>query len=224
MVRQKYSLAKCSLCAKKANFPIMKIKDAIFVGSSLAYRQCPNTAKPELALIGRSNVGKSSLINMVLDRKKLAKTSSRPGKTQHINHFLINDQWYLVDLPGYGWSQVSKVKKEAWKKMVTDYLLYRENLACVCVLVDSRLKPQKIDIEFINWLGKSRVPFIIIFTKADKQAKQKLQTNLTVFKQVLSTYWEALPTFLVTSAYHRTGRVALLDCINSIVHKKSSRK
>ncbi|MCG8339734.1 MAG: ribosome biogenesis GTP-binding protein YihA/YsxC [Cytophagales bacterium] len=200
----------------------MKIKEAIFVASSVAYEKCPNNEKPAFALIGRSNVGKSSLINMLLDRKNLAKTSNKPGKTQLINYFLVNNQWYLVDLPGYGWAQVSKEKRKQWKKMITDYLLYRENLLCVFVLVDARLTPQKIDIEFINWLGKNQVPFVIILTKVDKQPQQKTQANFATFKKALLNYWEELPKFFETSSRDKTGREEFLNYIESIIHQNKS--
>ncbi len=151
----------------------MKIKTVVFSGSSVSYTQCPQAEKPELALMGRSNVGKSSLINMLLDHKQLAKTSGKPGKTQLINHFLVNDVWYFVDLPGYGWAQVGKTKRQQWAKMVKAYLLHRKQLSFVLVLVDARHEPQKLDIAMINWLGKNHIPFFILLTKADKNAKQQ---------------------------------------------------
>ena len=195
----------------------MKIKEAVFTGSSASYQQCPQDKRPEIALIGRSNVGKSSLINMLLGRKHLAKVSGRPGKTQLINHFLVNEAWYLVDLPGYGWAQVSQATRQQWEKMIRDYLLYREHLSCVFVLVDARLKPQKVDIAFINWLGKNQIPFAILLTKADKETKQQVQTNLTALKDTLLNDWKALPALLTTSSRDQTGRAALLGYIQRII-------
>lgn len=188
----------------------MKIKTAIFAGSSANHTQCPQSLRPELALMGRSNVGKSSLINMLLGRKQLAKTSNTPGKTQLINHFLINDTWYLVDLPGYGWAKVSLTKKQQWEKMVKAYLRYREQLNLVLVLVDARHTPQKLDIAMISWLGQHKLPFVILLTKADKASKQQVEKNLEALQQVLSNHWEVLPKVFVTSSRDRTGHEALL--------------
>lgn len=195
----------------------MKFKAAAFVSSSANYKQCPQDRRPEIALIGRSNVGKSSLINMLLGNKRLAKVSGRPGKTQLINHFLVNETWYLVDLPGYGWAQVSQITRQQWKRMIYDYLLYRENLNYIFVLVDARLKPQKIDIAFINWLGRKQIPFAILLTKADKASKQQVQANLTALKATLLHDWEALPELLVTSSRDQTGKAALWGYIQHIV-------
>jgi GTP-binding protein len=191
----------------------MKIKTAVFVGSSTAYTQCPQTSRPELALMGRSNVGKSSLINMLLGRKHLAKISSRPGKTQLINHFLINDAWHLVDLPGYGWAQAGKVQRQQWEKMVRAYLLHRKQLSFVLVLVDARHQPQKLDLAMINWLGEHQIPFFILLTKADKDSKQQVSKNLTTLRRVLSNDWEEHLQVFVTSSRDRTGREELLHCI-----------
>lgn len=154
---------------------------------------------------------------MLLGRKHLAKVSGRPGKTQVINHFLVNEAWYLVDLPGYGWAQVSQATRQQWEKMIRDYLLYREHLSCVFVLVDARLKPQKVDIAFINWLGKNQIPFAILLTKADKETKQQVQTNLTALKDTLLNDWKALPVLLITSSRDQTGRAALLSYIQHII-------
>lgn len=180
------------------------------MGSSAAYTQCPQTSVPELALMGRSNVGKSSLINMLLSRKHLAKTSKKPGKTQLINHFLINNAWHLVDLPGYGWAKVCKAKRQQWAKMVKAYLLHRTQLSFVLVLIDARHQPQKSDMALITWLGANNIPFVILLTKADKDAKQQVQKNLAMLTKVLSSDWEVLPQVFVTSSRDRTGREELL--------------
>ena len=176
----------------------MQIKSSEFVISNTDYLNCPKTEKPEYAFIGRSNVGKSSLINMLTGRTKLAKTSGKPGKTQLINHFLINGEWYLVDLPGYGWAQVSKSLKEKWDEMIRTYLLRRENLFNVFVLIDSRISPQKVDLDFINWLGEKEIPFSIIFTKADKKNNAKIQSSIANFKNKLSEEWEELPAIFIS--------------------------
>jgi len=191
----------------------MKIKTVVFSGSSASHTQCPQVSRPELAFMGRSNVGKSSLINMLLGRKQLAKTSSKPGKTQLINHFLVNEGWYLVDLPGYGWAQVGKTKRQQWARMIKTYLLHRRQLSLVLVLVDARHEPQKIDIALINWLGKHHIPFIILLTKADKNSKQQINKNLTMLKHVLESTWEVLPQVLITSSQNGMGREELLHCI-----------
>ena len=193
------------------------VKSAEFVKSSSDYRQSPKADRAEFAFIGRSNVGKSSLINALVNKKDLAKTSSQPGKTQLINHFLIDLQWYLVDLPGYGYAKVSKSSREVWGKMIRNYILKRENLLNVYVLVDSRLTPQKIDIEFINFLGENAVPFTIVFTKIDKQSAGKTEENLEVYKQELLKYWEELPNIILTSSEKRKGLDELLDSIKSII-------
>jgi GTP-binding protein len=193
------------------------VKSAEFVKSSSDYRQSPKADRAEFAFIGRSNVGKSSLINALVNKKDLAKTSSQPGKTQLINHFLIDSQWYLVDLPGYGYAKVSKSSREVWGKMIRNYILKRENLLNVYVLVDSRLTPQKIDIEFINFLGENAVPFTIVFTKIDKQSTGKTEENLEVYKQELLKYWEELPNIILTSSEKRKGLDELLDSIKSII-------
>lgn len=194
----------------------MKIKSAEFVISNTDYKKCPAPDKPEYAFIGRSNVGKSSLINMLTGRSKLAKTSGKPGKTQLINHFLINDNWFLVDLPGYGWAQVSKTLKEKWDKMIREYLINRENLYNVFVLVDSRIPPQKIDLEFIQWLGERGVPLSIIFTKADKRNSPKIQTAIADFKKELKRTWEEIPPIFITSSVNKTGQKEILSFISDI--------
>ncbi len=195
----------------------MIVKSAEFVKSSSIYKECPVADMPEFAFIGRSNVGKSSLINMLVGKKDLAKTSSQPGKTQLINHFIINKDWYLVDLPGYGYAKTSMDNRKKWRKMIDDYLLKRENLLTVFVLVDSRLEPQKIDIEFINFLGENSVPLSIIFTKTDKQSEKKNEESLQRFKEKLSEYWDELPEILLTSSENKAGREDVLEKIESII-------
>lgn len=194
---------------------------AEFLVSNSDYQKCPTLNKPEYAFIGRSNVGKSSLINMLTNNQKLAKTSGKPGKTQLINHFKINDDWYLVDLPGYGWAKVSKENREKWNLMIRNYILHRENLFCLFVLIDSRLEPQKVDLEFINWLGESGIPIALVFTKTDKQSTNKTQQNIELFKKTLSTTWEKLPDILVTSSVNKTGREELLNYIQEINQNQS---
>mgnify|MGYP001797147946 CR=1 FL=1 len=189
------------------------IKTSQFVKSSASYLQCPNQNVPEIALIGRSNVGKPSLINMLLERNHLAKVSGRPGKTQLINHFLVDGAWHLVDLPGYGWAKVSKKQRQQWMPMVKQYLLRRAQLHSVLVLLDIRLPPQKIDLAFINWLGESKVPFALIFTKADKESKQQAQRNQVAFQKALHETWEELPKIMVTSAKDGTGKEEVLKYI-----------
>lgn len=195
----------------------MILKTAEFVKSSQHFEQCPEPKLPEFAFIGRSNVGKSSLINMLVDKKDLAKTSSQPGKTQLINHFLINEEWYLVDLPGYGYAKTSMENRKKWRKMIEDYLLKRVNLLTVFVLIDSRLEPQKIDLEFINFLGENQVPITLIFTKTDKQSAKKTEESLERFKETLSEYWEELPEIILTSSEKRVGREDVLETINKII-------
>lgn len=194
----------------------MIIKSAEFVQCVTDWQKCPSPNLPEYAFIGRSNVGKSSLINMLMKNNKLAKTSSKPGKTQTINHFLINKNWYLVDLPGYGYASISKAMREKWQKMIRDYLTKRENLQLVFVLVDSRLEPQKIDIEFINQLGKDDIPFAIIFTKTDKISAPKIQSNVQKFYNKLAEQWEEMPYRLLSSSESGRGREEILDFIEQI--------
>ncbi|MCQ2273797.1 MAG: ribosome biogenesis GTP-binding protein YihA/YsxC [Bacteroidales bacterium] len=194
----------------------MEIKKAEFVVSNSDYRKCPKTDLPEYAFIGRSNVGKSSLINMLTRTKGLAKTSVRPGKTQLINHFLINNEWYLVDLPGYGYARISKSSREKWQKMIVDYMLQREELVNVFVLVDSRIPPQKIDLEFISFLGQNGVPMSIIFTKIDKQKQREIAATVNEYKRVLSEEWEELPEMLMTSSVTGFGRDTVLTRIDEI--------
>jgi GTP-binding protein len=194
----------------------MSIKNAKFIISNTDYKKCPAADKPEFAFIGRSNVGKSSLINMLCNNYKLAKVSGRPGKTQLINHFLIDDQWYLVDLPGYGYAKVSKSEKAKWGPMIQDYLLNRENLSCVFVLIDSRHEPQKIDMEFIGWLGDNQVPMALIFTKADKQSPNKTQSSVAKFRKFFLKEWEHMPPYFVTSSLKKQGQEEVLAFIDEI--------
>ncbi|MFN3404027.1 MAG: ribosome biogenesis GTP-binding protein YihA/YsxC [Cytophagaceae bacterium] len=194
----------------------MNITKSSFITSKKNYKESPAPDKFEIAFIGRSNVGKSSLINMLAGHKGLAKTSSRPGKTQLINHFLINNEMYWVDLPGYGWARVSKENRENWEKMVKDYILYRENLYCLFVLIDSRLEPQKIDIDFINWLGEKGVPFAIVYTKADKLSRSQTLASTQRFNKELSKFWQELPVTFVTSSETGEGKNELLDYIQEI--------
>ncbi len=194
----------------------MLIKTAEYLQSEADWRKCPSPNLPEYAFIGRSNVGKSSLINMLVNNKSLAKTSSKPGKTQTINHFLINKNWYLVDLPGYGFAKISKTTREKWQKMISDYLLFRENLQVVFVLVDARLEPQQIDIDFINNLGEKGIPFAIIFTKTDKNSSGKTMSNMQKMKNVLTETWEELPLMLKSSAISGAGKEEILNFIEEI--------
>ena len=194
----------------------MEIKKAEFVVSNTDYRKCPNLGLPEYAFIGRSNVGKSSLINMLTNHKGLAKTSIRPGKTQLINHFIINNEWYLVDLPGYGYARTSKTSREKWQKMITDYMLKREALVNVFVLVDSRIPPQQIDLEFINFLGMNGIPLTIVFTKIDKQKQREVAATVNAYKRILSETWEELPEMMMTSSVTRYGRDHVLNRIEEI--------
>lgn len=194
----------------------MDIKTAKFITSSSNISQCPPADLPEFAFIGRSNVGKSSLINMLTNHKKLAKVSSKPGKTQLINHFLIDEEWYLVDLPGYGWAKVSKTEKEKWGAMIHDYIIERKSLINLFVLIDSRLKPQPVDVEFINWLGEKGIPFSLIFTKADKQSKNKTQSAIAKYKRFLKQYWVELPTIFVTSSVNKDGKDEVITYIRDL--------
>jgi GTP-binding protein len=191
----------------------MEIKQAEFVSSESDVRKCPPAAKPEFAFIGRSNVGKSSLLNMLTNRKNLAKTSNKPGKTQTINHFIINDLWYLVDLPGYGYASVSKEKRAGFGKIIENYILQRENLNCLFILLDIRLEPQKIDLEFIQWAGEKEIPLCLIFTKADKLTKNQLNRNASMYKATLLKQWEDLPPLVVTSSTSKAGREEVLSFI-----------
>lgn len=194
----------------------MEITSAEFVISNSRADMCPKTNLPEYAFIGRSNVGKSSLINMLTKQPKLAMTSSTPGKTLLINHYLINKQWYLVDLPGYGYAQRGKKMMEKIQKLIEYYVLEREAMTCLFVLVDSRHEPQNIDLEFIEWLGENGIPFAIVFTKADKQTIGKTKSNVQHYLNILQEQWEELPPYFVTSAEKKTGREELLNYIEQI--------
>ena len=194
----------------------MLIKSAEFVVSNSRVEKCPTTGLPEYAFIGRSNVGKSSLINMLTGRKGLAMTSQKPCKTQLINHFIINKEWHLVDLPGYGYARLSKDGRDGLRRMIEDYVLERRELVCLFVLLDARLEPQKIDLEFIEWLGEESVPFALVFTKADKLSKGKLSANISAYKDRLLEAWEELPPLFITSSEERTGREELLNYIEGL--------
>ena len=193
----------------------MVIKSASFLQSNTDISRLPKPDKPEYAFIGRSNVGKSSLINKLVQRKELAKTSSMPGKTITINHFIINDEWYLVDLPGYGFAKRSKTDREMWKKMLSDYMTKRTNLVNTFVLVDSRIEPQKLDLDFMAFMGENGLPFSIVFTKADKLGKNKLAENIRLYKEELLKEWEELPPVFVTSAETGLGRDEILDAVEN---------
>jgi GTP-binding protein len=186
------------------------IKESRFISSSPALKGCPPPVEPEFAFIGRSNVGKSSLINMLTNKKGLAKTSSTPGKTRMINHFLINNSWYLVDLPGYGYAKVSKDKRSEFQKSILEYIGKRDTLYCLFVLIDCRISPQPVDIKFVNWLGEGEVPFIIVFTKIDKISKTESDQNVEEFKKLLSEEWDELPPIIYTSAVKKLGRDEIL--------------
>jgi len=194
----------------------MKIKSAKFVISNTDVSKCPKDKLPEYAFIGRSNVGKSSLINMLTNHKKLAKISGKPGKTQLINHFLINDTWFLVDLPGYGYAKVSKSKRQSFQRFIKDYFLQRKQLVCSFVLVDSRHEPQKIDLDFMQFLGENQIAFCIVFTKADKIPKIKLQQHLVNYRNKILETWESVPTHFVTSSETSMGKEDVLKFIEQV--------
>ena len=194
----------------------MKIKSAEFIISNSDVAKCPKDKLPEYAFIGRSNVGKSSLINMLMQKKSLAKTSGRPGKTQLINHFLINKKWFLVDLPGYGYAKVSKSSKRVFQKFITQYFAEREQLILAFVLIDSRHTPQKVDLEFMQWMGENQVPFCIVFTKQDKVKPNALLRNIETYIQKMLETWEEMPKYFVTSSSNNTGRDELLNYISEV--------
>jgi len=205
----------------------MNITKAEFLMSNTRIDRLPNDNIPEYAFIGRSNVGKSSLINMLVQRRGLAKTSSVPGKTVAINHFIVNDAWYLVDLPGYGYAQHSKKQRDTWRIMINNYIKQRRNLVCTFVLVDSRIEPQNNDLGFVEWLGENQVPFCIVFTKADKVSKADLDKNVEAFKARLLEDWEELPPIFITSSEKKQGRDEVLDYIeeqNAVVANVMNRK
>ena len=194
----------------------MRIKTATFVVSNQEVSKCPKNNLPEYAFIGRSNVGKSSLINMLTNQKKLAKTSGRPGKTQLINHFIINQQWYLVDLPGYGYARVSRSTKNIFQKFITAYFKQRKQLVCAFVLIDIRHEPQPIDLEFMQWLGENAIPFNIVFTKSDKLKPKAVERNIENYSVVLKEQWEELPQYFITSSLNYDGKDELLTHIGQI--------
>ena len=194
----------------------MEVKSAEFVMSNSAVDKCPNQPLPEYAFIGRSNVGKSSLINMLVQRKSLAKTSGRPGKTQLINHFIINKNWFLVDLPGYGYARVSKKSKKTFQKFITQYFEKRKQLVLAFVLVDIRHEPQPIDLDFMATLGRQQIPFHIIFTKADKLKPKACDLAVEKYREQLLEFWEEMPQYFVTSSAHSTGREELLSYIGQL--------
>lgn len=192
----------------------MVIKQAEFVISNTQISRCPKPDKPEFAFIGRSNVGKSSLINLLTGRKSLAKISVKPGKTQTINHFIIDSKWYLVDLPGYGFASVSKVSREGFGKMIEEYFVQRENLYCTFILIDSRLPPQKIDVDFIEWLGRKKVPIAIVLTKEDKLSRNELEKSKARFTKAMLEIWEELPPLFISSTVTKRGKKEILDFIS----------
>ena len=191
----------------------MYVKSANFIVSNTDINKCPKPSLPEYAFIGRSNVGKSSLINMLTNKKELAKVSSKPGKTQLINHFLINDEWYLVDLPGYGYARVSKSKRQEFSHFIKNYLKKRKNLMCLFVLIDSRLAPQEIDLKFMQWLANNKVPFVMCFTKLDKLSKKQRDDNFKQYKKRMLVDWEELPSVFLSSATNGTGKEDILSFI-----------
>ena len=197
----------------------MEIKNAQFVISNTDVNKCPDTGLPEYSFIGRSNVGKSSLINMLTNRKGLADTSSMPGKTQLINHFIINEEWYLVDLPGYGYAQRGKEGREKIRRIIDTYIMDREQMTCLFVLIDCRHEPQKIDMEFMQWLGENGVPFCMVFTKIDKLGPVRLKENIAAYKERMMETWEELPPIFETSSEKKVGRTELLDYIEMINKK-----
>jgi GTP-binding protein len=202
----------------------MQVQKAVFISSFASHKDCPAKNVPEFAFIGRSNVGKSSLINALTNNKKLAKTSSTPGKTQTINFFMINDSWNIVDLPGYGWARVSKTEKSKWDVMIQEYMLYREQLQTVFILIDSRLDPQPIDLEFIQWIGEEEIPFSLVFTKADKQTRNKTGTTIAKFTNELYKTWDELPPIFVTSSVSGEGKTEILEYISEINHSYKANK
>jgi len=194
----------------------MEIKEAEFVMSNTDVEKCPAPDRPEYAFIGRSNVGKSSLINMLTNKKSLAKTSGKPGKTRLLNHFLINKEWYLVDLPGYGYAKVPKAERLKWEKMLQNYILKRENLYCLFVLIDSRHPAQKADLDFMEWLGISEIPFNIIFTKTDKLKTEELEANLKAYEEKMFETWETMPGYFVSSTTTGAGKEEILQFIDEV--------
>lgn len=202
----------------------MEVVKAEFVSSFADVKKCPAPDRPEFAFIGRSNVGKSSLINMLVGRKQLAKTSNKPGKTQTINHFNINDQWYLVDLPGYGYASVSKSLKAGFGKIIDNYVLKRENLDCLFILLDSRLEPQKIDLSFMEWAGSAGVPIGLLFTKSDKLSSNQLHASMKKYENGLLKTWSELPPSFITSSVTKRGKEELLNFIEEVISNSQENK
>lgn len=194
----------------------MEIKEARFVMSNSDVERCPAPDRPEYAFIGRSNVGKSSLINMLTNKKSLAKTSGQPGKTRLLNHFLIDKTWYLVDLPGYGYAKVPKSERLKWEKMLQNYILKRENLYCLFVLIDSRHPAQQVDLEFMEWLGISQIPFSIVFTKTDKLKPAELERNLKAYEEKMFETWETMPGYFISSSSTGAGKEEILAFIDQV--------
>lgn len=192
------------------------IREATFVKSSSKLEECPKTGLPEYVFLGRSNVGKSSLINMLVERSKLSKTSSKPGKTQLINHFIVNQKLFFVDLPGYGWAKTSKKNRESWDNMTKDYLLNSDKIALIFILIDIRLKPQEIDINYINYLGKNKLPVNLIFTKADKIKKSEIDKRIDEFTASLNQYWSSIPNYFISSSLKKIGRKEIIKYIFEI--------
>ncbi len=192
------------------------ITDVEYIGSYPTEKQCPKSNKPEYAFIGRSNVGKSSLINMLMGRKDLARVSKKPGKTQYLNYYLVNKSWYIVDLPGYGYAHISKKKRREWEKMIEGFLITRATLQCAVVLVDANIPPQQIDIEFMNWLGKMQIPFVVCYTKTDRVKPHQLEENLQAIRNELLKYWNDLPQQFVTSSNKSVGREEVLEFIKEV--------
>lgn len=195
------------------------IREATFVKSSSKLEECPKTGLPEYVFLGRSNVGKSSLINMLVERNKLSKTSSKPGKTQLINHFIVNQKLFFVDLPGYGWAKTSKKNRESWDNMTKDYLLNSDKIALIFILIDIRLKPQEIDINYINYLGKNKLPVNLIFTKVDKIKKSEIDKRIDEFTASLSQYWSSIPNYFISSSLKKIGRKEIIKYIFEINEK-----
>lgn len=194
----------------------MDIKHTAFAGSYPSEAQCPQDGRPEYAFIGRSNVGKSSLINLLASRKNIAHTSKTPGKTQLLNYFLVDGEWYLVDLPGYGYARISRSKRQEWRRMIEGYLQKRVTLQCAFILVDANVPPQKIDIDFINWLGQSRIPFVIVYTKTDRLKPDDLENNIKAIQEALLQHWNELPRQFLTSAAAKSGKEEILRFIQEV--------
>ena len=195
----------------------MKINQSKYIASYPREKDCPKDGKPEFAFIGRSNVGKSSLINMLLERRELARTSKKPGKTQMINYYLINNEWYLVDLPGYGYASTSKSQRKSWRKMIEQYLMFRKTLICAFILIDSNIPAQKLDIEFMNWMGASQIPFVIVYTKGDKTRKSKYGKQIGYIEKEFLQYWNELPQRFRTSAVSGEGRTEILLFLDQLI-------